>query len=396
MNRRQFLTAAAAAGVVTALPTDLHRFARTAMVGSVGTVPAATGTGTDVPDVPFYFLTPAEVATCTALCARIVPSTDPETGAPAAGATEAHTVVFIDRFLAAFSLPSEVADSPAIYLHGRYSNRNAYPDYTDGEPSSQLPADAFLSTDGQAHFLALDDFQELSWRWLLEGEQAALAEAPASLTGSKGFETWVAQVKAGLIPGPLAEGLQSLYRAGLAAFDSYAQGTFGVPFAQATPAEQDLLLEAAGNAVLSQVPLPSPPGAPAGAKALFPYVVLHTFEGCYGLPEYRWLDANPLWAQIGFDGDTQPLGNSVYDANLFGPGQGPNAGFGFPPAEASRPTPHDQPVRFVPEGGYREYRPVSTVGGSGSLAPELTEADIASVIEGLTNLGVFRQTGAGS
>ncbi|MHB1785468.1 MAG: gluconate 2-dehydrogenase subunit 3 family protein [Acidimicrobiales bacterium] len=394
MNRRQFLTAAAAAGVVTALPTDLHRFARTAMVGSVGTAPPVIGNGPDVPNVPFYFLTSTEVATCAALCARIVPSTDPETGAPAAGATEAHAVVFIDRFLAAFDLPSEVAENPAVYLHGRYSNRNAYPDYTDGEPSSLFPADDFLSTDGQAHFVALDDFQELSWRWLVEGEQAALAQAPASLTELSGFKTWVAQVNTGLIPGPSAEGLQSLYRAGLSAFESYAQGTFGVPFAKATPAEQDLLLEAAGNAVLSQVPLPSPPGAPADAKALFPYVVLHTFEGCYGLPEYRWLDANQLWAQIAFDGDTQPLGNSIYDANLFGPGQGPNAGFGFPLAEASGPVPHGQPVRFVPEGGYREYRPVSTVGGSGPPVPELTEADIASVVEGLTNLGVFRQTGA--
>jgi hypothetical protein len=86
----------------------------------------------------------------------------------------------------------------------------------------------------------------------------------------------------------------------------------------------------------------------------------HTFQACYGIPEYRWLHENPLWTLIGYDGDTQPLGNSIYDENLAGagPGEGPNAGFG------------ERGV-YVPAGGYREFRPVSYPGPGGSvMSPE--------------------------
>jgi Gluconate 2-dehydrogenase subunit 3 len=216
-------------------------------------------------------------------------------------------------------------------------------------------------------FVELVPLQELSWRALIEGIDAALASAPAYLS-----DTWVDQVKSGLIPGPPAQGLQQIYVAGLAAFDSYSESLFKVPFADASTDERTVMLEMAGNAALSEVPAPdlSPSAA---AKTLFPYVLAHTFEGCYGLPEYRGLDSNPLWAEIGWDGDTQPLGNSVYDQNLFGPGTGPNEGFG------------EEGV-FVPRGGYREYRPVSFLATSG---PELSEADIAPVIEAWQRAGLF-------
>jgi hypothetical protein len=137
------------------------------------------------------------------------------------------------------------------------------------------------------------------------------------------------------------------------------------------------MIEAAGNVVASQFPLPSPPAAPDDAKSLFPHVVINTFQGTYGLPEYRWLngpDSTRIWAEIGWDGDTQPLGNSIYDENLYGPGQGPNAGFG----EAGV---------FEPRGAYKEYRPVSYLDGTGT---ELTETDIAPLIQGLKAKGTSR------
>lgn len=356
LSRRQFLLAAAAAGTVAALPATLKQGARAA---------ADAGT-TDT----FYFLSREQAATCAAICARIVPSSDPVTGAAVPGATEAGAVVFVDRLLAAFQLPTNVADHAAIYLRGPYSNRNPYPDCATGEPSSQHPT-GFFSADGQTHFVAIDALQELAWRMLIEGQDAALAKAPTWLSNK-----WIAQVKAGLIPGANPVGLQKIYRSGLKAFDDYSTELFQVPFAQATAQQQDLMLEAAGNVVLSNLPVPPPVGAPADAKTLFPYVVNHTFEGCYGLPEYRGRDSNPLWAEINWDGDTQPLGNSIYDQNLHGPGEGPNEGFG----EAGV---------FVPRGGYREHRPVSFLGPQPGA--ELSEADVAPLVEAWQRMGIIRE-----
>jgi hypothetical protein len=282
-------------------------------------------------------------------------------------------VVFIDRFLAAFLLPTTVADNPAIYLHGRYSGRDQYPDNQTGAPSGNYPRDDMLSSNtGQAHFLPLSSLQELSWRSVLEGPKSALAKAPSGVS-----KTWAAQVAQGIIPAPPEGGFQQIYRKGLAAFDAYSKSLFGVPFAQASSTDQDVMIEAAGNVVASQLPLPSPPAAPADAKSLFPHVVINTFQGTYGLPEYRWLsgpDSTRIWAEIGWDGDTQPLGNSIYDENLYSAGQGPNAGFG----EAGV---------YEPRGGYKEYRPVSYLDGTGS---ELTEKDIAPVIEALKAKGARR------
>lgn len=356
LSRRQFLLAAAAAGTVAALPAGLRQGAR-----------AATASGTRD---AFYFLSREQAATCAAICARIVPSTHPVTGAPVPGATEADAVVFIDRLLAAFQLPTSVADRPAIYLRGPYSNRNPYPDYATGEPSRHYPS-GFLSPSGKTHFVAIDALQELAWRMLIEGQHAALAKAPAWLS-----RKWVAQVKAGIIAGPNPIGLQKIYQSGLKAFDEYSAELFKVPFAQATAQEQDLMLEAAGNVVLGNFPVPPPVGAPDDAKTLFPYVVNHTFEGCYGLPEYRGRDTNPLWAEINWDGDTQPLGNSIYDESLHRPGEGPNAGFG------------EEGV-FVPRGGYREHRPVSYIGPQPGT--ELTEADVAPLVEAWQRMGILRE-----
>lgn len=362
LSRREFLVAAMGSGMVAAVAPEMW-WAPAARAAS--SAQAAGGSG-------FYFFTSEEQATCAAICARIVPSVDPTTGAYAPGATEAKAVVFIDRFLAAFDLPLSVADNPAIYLHGRWSGRNPFADEATGEPSSDFPPDQMLSPGGQAHFIALSPLQVLSWRSSLLGPSAARAGAPSYVS-----PTWAAQVDDGTIPAPPADGLQGVYRQGLAAFNSYSMSIFGVPFADASAEEQDAMIEAAGNIVVSAFPLPSPPGAPAAAKTLFPYVVINTFEGCYGLPEYRWMSGEAstfMWQEIGWDGDTQPLGNSIYDENLYGPGQGPNAGFG-------------DPELFQPRGGYHEYRPVSYLGNEGSV---LSEADVAPLTQALSAQGFVR------
>jgi hypothetical protein len=131
-----------------------------------------------------------------------------------------------------------------------------------------------------------------------------------------------------------------------------------------------VLLAAAGNVVLAALPLPipSPPAAPDAAKALFPTITVHTFQAVYGLPEYRGLAAEPgVWRAIGWDGDTVPLGSSIYDESLHGPGQGPNRGFG-------------ETGVYEPRGGYRELRPVSYLHEGDN---ELRQSDVVAIIDAL-------------
>src|SRR5437660_6838236 len=140
---------------------------------------------------------------------------------------------------------------------------------------------------------------------------------------------------------------------------------FGTGFAQATPQQQDLMLEAAGNPVLGGIfgNIPRLPAAPPpDAINLYAPISVHTFQACFGLPEYGTHGGPPMWQWIIYEGDTQPLGNSIYDENLTDPEiaaisaqtgaqQGQNAGFG-------------DPAVYQPTGGYREHRQVSTDNGA--------------------------------
>ena len=344
------LTAGAAAGA--AIPEAVAKW-----VGQSALADSAT----------MYFLTDAtRAATCAAACARIVPTgSEPNTDP---GATEAAAVVFIDRFLSAFdpNLPSAVADGPPVWLTGPFSNRNPYPDNVNGQPSSQKPPDSLYSvSDGQMHTLPLTRTQKLVWYAQLYGT----ASLPL---GDKVMGKWAAQVADGTIPGVRGEGLRKIYEDGLDALDNWSRTVTGQPFADAPSQEQDLMLAAVGNAILgavappitSNLPSTFPQVAPpAAAQALYPVLVTHTFQACYGLPEYRQLDTNPLWDLIGFDGDTQPLGNSVYGSAL----HGDNEGFGC------YPTVDD--VVYPITGGYHEYRPVSFISGDDNSVLSATQAE---------------------
>src|SRR6185312_6222670 len=177
---------------------------------------------------------------------------------------------------------------------------------------------------------------------------------------------WAAQLASGRVPAPPAGGQRGLYAAGLDAFDAWCESSFGAHYAEASPEEQDALLYVAGDPVvggLSAAPRPSPPFPPAAATALFSTLLVHTFQACYGLPEYRWSHSNPLWKLIGYDGDTQPLGSTIYDATAQGAGveQGPNRGFGMKGV-------------YQPSGDYVEYRPVSHLApGASIMSPEQEE-----------------------
>lgn len=324
-TRRQFIAATAGAAAGAAIPEAIMKWAGQAALATAGQ--------------PGFFLNPTRMATCAAACARLVPTgVDPATDP---GADEAHAAVFIDRYLAAFDeLPAAVADNPDIWLQGPFSGRNPFPDSVGGTPSTSFPTDDMLNGSGQMQLLPLSRTQLLAWKARLHGPEA-LKGAPSS--------TWAGQVSNGTIPGANPGGLRQLYADGLDAFDSWSVQLTAQPFAGALPLEQDLMLAVAGNVLLDAIgpSLPSLPVLPpAAAENLFSTLLRDTFAACYGMPEYRGLHSNPLWEMIGFDGDTQPLGNSIYGEAV----PGDNAGFGVA-VDGSRV--------YAIQGGYREYRPVS-------------------------------------
>jgi hypothetical protein len=318
VTRRGFLAGALAGSAGAAVPVDLMARAAEAL--------AASGA---------RFFTTAEYVTCDALCARILPSDD---GRP--GAREARAVDFIDLFLSAFDLPASAADQPAIWVHGRYSGRNPYPAPTGGSASHRYPPSDMEDSGGRRHFLPVTRNRQMAWRARLYGA-AAITENPDLPVAYRDV------VRRGLVP--LDPPLRELYRAGLVAFDDVARSTAGAPFSELAGAVQDsILLQASGGTSFGGAG--HAPNVPQAAARLFPVLEAHTLQGCFALPEYGGNRDRAMWQVAKWDGDTQPLGNTVYDpeagASDLGETQGHNVGYGAPGV-------------YVPRGGYREVRSVS-------------------------------------
>lgn len=317
-SRRAFVQLSLAAGAAVAA-------APAARLPASAATPAA---GATIRRKGPYFFTAQEYATCGAICARLMPTdADP-------GARESGVVDFIDLFLAAFEVGPPVASGgPAIYLHGRFSNRNPLP----GHPPPRDDMENLQT--GERYFLPMTRTSQVSWRAQLYGSQTITADNSLPLSYRRGVAT-------GLIPAPTSA--QETYRAGLAAFDAFAREVYGTSFSNLQHSQQDVLLAASAS------PGPgSAPVAPAAARALFPVVLVNTVQGSFALPEYGGNRDAMMWRWQGFDGDTQPRGNTIYDPRLrdgeLGPDQGHNSGFG-------------EPGVYEPEGGYRQFRPVSTLG----------------------------------
>ncbi|MHB8464120.1 MAG: gluconate 2-dehydrogenase subunit 3 family protein [Acidimicrobiales bacterium] len=283
-------------------------------------------------------LTRPRYRTAAAICSRLLPTGQSAAHDP--GAAEAGAVSFIDLFLGAFELPDTVADGPLIFLQGRFSGRNPYPDERRGAPSQGAPADELGGASGRPRrSVPLTPSRELAWRYRLYGREA--------LKRTRAHPQWMAQL--GTL-NPTPPPLRQLYLDGLDAFESFARQLFDRSFHACTAAEQDLMLQACGDPAISASPR-SIPEPPAPARTLFPYIVTHTLQGCFALPEYGGNRDAAMWRWLGWEGDTQPLGNSVYQPGAAAPGQGPNRGFGDPSV-------------YEPQGSVREYRPVSEPEGT--------------------------------
>jgi hypothetical protein len=193
------------------------------------------------------FLSALQLDTLRAVTDRLLPGPpdDPSPGALQAGVAEA-----IDLLLGAFNV-----SPPLIHAGGPFSNR------------------AGSRRDDFAHFVPLDRQAELGWRIRLEGSRGMPEREFA---------------------GPVI-GWQQIYTEGLAHIDQRSLSEHGVAFAQASSAEQDVLLGDTAD------------------KALEPFMsvaLANTLEAMYGAPEYGGNRGLIGWSSNGWRGDSQPDGYS--------------------------------------------------------------------------------------
>ncbi len=225
------------------------------LLGCGGTVHLAQQPTTD-------FLTAQEKAIVAAMTARIVP-TDDLPGAAEAGAAE-----YISRLLTL--VPTEQAPTGNVFAGGPFSNRNPFPDGQTGTPSATFPQDHF------AQFIPLTRLQLLSWRVRLLGTAAV----PGSDFNAAAL-------------GPVI-GWRDQYRTGLASVEAMSQQKYNAAFVDLTATQQDAVLNTVNPDFVD-------------------LVTGHTLEGMFCAPEYGGNINRVGWDLIKYDGDSQPLGYSIFD-----------------------------------------------------------------------------------
>ena len=164
-----------------------------------------------------------------------------------------------------------------IFAGGPFSDRNPFPDPNTGTPSNQFPENAFATV------VPLTRLQRLAWTVRLLGADAVpeVADNPLART--------LADVD-----------LRNRYQAGLALVASISDTDFGAPFDELTNEQQD--------AVVAKVKRQS--------RTFYDLLTDHTIEGMLSAPEYGGNKDLIGWTLVRFDGDSQPLGYTIYDATI--------------------------------------------------------------------------------
>lgn len=223
------------------------------------------------------FFTKPERATLEALVDRILPPDDGEPGGKALG-----VVSYIETFLTSL----DGRHKTRLFAGGPFSGRNPYPDPKTGAPSRKRPRNSFKK------FIPPTRLQELFWRGELFGTAGIpeLASLDAQLGGAK-------------------TGLRSVYQSGLAKVDDVARATKGTAFASLSTADQDAVLAMLDAGAFA-------PDPRRGNATFVDLVIRHTLEGAFSPPEYGGNAGLQGWALCGLEGDSQPLGYSIYSAGL--------------------------------------------------------------------------------
>ena len=205
------------------------------------------------------FFTDHERSTVRAIASRIIPNDiDP-------GASDVSVVGYVENLLTAFD-----HRPPLIFAGGPFSGRNPYPDNESGGRSGESPDNAFTT------FLPLTRTQELAWRVRIFGSK--------SVPGGDFNDAALGETA----------GLRDVYREGIRALDTLCRGAYDKDFVDLTDEERDEMLSQADPAFVLQV-------------------VEHAVEGMYAAPEYGGNDDALGWSSARFEGDSQPLGYSIFD-----------------------------------------------------------------------------------
>jgi len=202
------------------------------------------------------YLTAHEMATLAALCDCVIPP-DHEPGASALGAPR-----YIDRLLSAFDRPDRL---PRIFAGGPFSHRH------DGQ------------RNGFKDFVPLTRLEELRWRAELFGS--------AAVAGTDLNDAAL---------GPL-KGLREIYREGVAKVDQVAGGSF----VNLSRADRERVFAQLGRTTFT-------PDPRRGGLTFVDHLVQHTVEACLALPEYGGNRARIGWRMVGLEGDSAPLGYSIF------------------------------------------------------------------------------------
>ena len=190
------------------------------------------------------------------MASRILPAdVDP-------GAVEADVGDYVERMLTAFE-----HDPPWVFAGGPFSGRTPFPHKNVGAASATFPDDDF------AHPLELSRTSEIAWRARIYG----WANVGGGVSGLPGTEGW-----------------RDVYSSGLAGVEAGASSIFDRTFVELTADEQDRVLAEADDTFVR-------------------LVVEHTVEGMYAAPEYGGNRRLVAWRAIGYAGDSQPLGYSIFD-----------------------------------------------------------------------------------
>ena len=206
-----------------------------------------------------HYLTAEEMDTLRAVTDTLVPG-PPLDRDP--GALQARCAEAIDLLLGAFGF-----DPPLIHAGGPFSGRAGGP-----------PRDDF------AHFVPLDPMAELGWRIRIEGSRGRREREFA---------------------GPV-QGLQEIYRAGLALVNQRAHARF-----------------ASLNPVARLAILANP--LDAEVQAFVGTALANTLEAMYGPPEYGGNHDLVGWRPLGWTGDAQPRGFTPDQVSRADPSSGVHA-----------------------------------------------------------------------
>jgi hypothetical protein len=221
------------------------------------------------------FFTKNERAALEALADRILPPDDGTPGGKALGVAR-----YVEQLLTALDKKKK----PKLFAGGPFSGRNPFPDPKTGTASKKKrPRNDFK------RFIPPTRLQELFWRGELFGTAGVpeLAALDAQLGGPK-------------------TGLRDVYRAGLAKVDEVATATKGGSFASLSTADQDAVLGTLDSGAFEP--------DPRRGGTFLDLVIRHTIEGAFAPPEYGGNVDLAGWKLVGLEGDSQPLGFSVFNA----------------------------------------------------------------------------------